>query len=70
MLLAAEPHDFLAAPFRSRLTPRKARLLSVALARHHWHLLPEPSRAAVLVGERYADGLVGDGTVVARMGAG
>lgn len=58
-MLLADPELFLATR-RSRLTPRKARLLAVALARHHWHALTDAGRAAVLVAEQHADGLVAD----------
>jgi hypothetical protein len=45
MLTSADPEQLLAGT-RQRLTARKARLFAVALARHHWHLLTDASRAA------------------------
>ncbi len=56
--LACTDFDLLWDTLAPRATARKSRLLSCALCRRSWHLLPdEPSRRAVEVAERYADGL-------------
>jgi hypothetical protein len=46
---------------RGKSSERKARLFAVACCRKLWHLMGEPLRKVVDVGERYADGLASEG---------
>jgi hypothetical protein len=44
---------------RGKVSDRKLRLLTVSSGRRVWGLLNEPSRRAIEIGERYADGSAG-----------
>lgn len=60
-LAFTDPGKMVKAIRRRKASERKRRLFGCACCRHIWHLIPdERSRRAVLVAERFADGLAGE----------
>jgi hypothetical protein len=57
---AADSPDSMLKHIWKEANVRKSRLFACSCCRQVWHLLPNPSRSAVAVAERYADGLAND----------